>query len=73
MLDWDTYFNNEPFWNVVRQRKPADMMETAGFPRENLIERLVSRVSNQSPVFAEGRNSGGRSNWFIFGARKEAT
>lgn len=72
MLDWDTYFNNEPFWNVVRQRDPADMVESAGFARDQAIEHLVSRVSNQSPVFAEGRNSGGRSNWFIFGARKEA-
>ena len=72
MLDWDTYFNNEPFWNVVRQRKPEAMMTAAGFSKDSVIERLVSRVSNQSPVFAEGRNSGGRSNWFIFGARKEA-
>lgn len=72
MLDWDTHFNNEPFWNVVRQRKPAEMMAAAGFPEDQLIERLVSRVSNTSPIFVEGRNSGGRSNWFIFGARKEA-
>jgi ubiquinone/menaquinone biosynthesis C-methylase UbiE len=72
MLDWDTYFNNEPFWNVVRQLKPAGMMSAAGFAEDQVIERLVSRVSNASPVFVEGRNSGGRSNWFIFGARKEA-
>jgi len=70
MLDWDTYYNNEPFWNVIRQMEPTDLMEECGFSRDSVIERLVSRVSNQSPVFAEGRNSGGRSNWFVFGARK---
>jgi ubiquinone/menaquinone biosynthesis C-methylase UbiE len=70
MLDWDTYYNNEPFWAVIRQMEPADLMAGAGFRRDAVIERMVSRVSNQSPVFAEGRNSGGRSNWFVFGARK---
>lgn len=70
MLDWDTYYNNEPFWNVIRQMDPVGLMTDAGFPADGVIQQLVSRVSNQSPVFAEGRNSGGRSNWFIFGARK---
>ncbi len=70
MLDWDTYNNNEPFWSVIREADPVALMTDAGFTPGSVIERLVSRVSNQSPVFEEGRNSGGRSNWFIFGARK---
>ena len=70
MLDWDTYYNNEPFWNVIRQLDPVALMADAGFSDDGVIQQLVSRVSNQSPVFVEGRNSGGRSNWFIFGARK---
>ncbi len=70
MLDWDTFYNNEPFWSVIRQMDPARLMADAGFSSDNVIQQLVSRVSNQSPVFEEGRNSGGRSNWFIFGARK---
>ena len=45
-------------------------MAEAGFQEDKVIQQLVSRVSNQSPVFEEGRNSGGRSNWFIFGAQK---
>ncbi len=70
MLDWDTYYNNEPFWSVIRQMDPPSLMAEAGFSKDKVIQQLVSRISNQSPVFADGRNSGGRSNWFIFGAQK---
>ena len=70
MLDWDTYNNNEPFWSVIRQSDPVEVMTAAGFAPDSVIQRLVSRVSNKSPVFQDGRNSGGRANWFIFGARK---
>lgn len=70
MLDWDSHYNNEPFWSVYRQMDPVALMTGAGFAAANVIQRHCSRVSNGSPVFQDGRNAGGRQIWYVLGARK---
>ena len=30
--DWDTYYNNEPFWGPLHYIGATDLFVTAGFP-----------------------------------------
>ena len=70
MLSWDTYNNNEPFWSAYREMDPAALMGEAGFAEETIFDTLVARKAGQNSAFVKGQNSGGRSFWEIFGARK---
>ena len=70
MLSWDTINNNEPFWNTYREMEPHELMREAGFEEETIFEDLIARKAGKNSAFVKGRNSGGRSFWEVFGARK---
>ena len=72
MLSWDTYNNNEPFWNAYREMDPTALMGEAGFAEDAIFDSLVARKAGQNSAFVKGQNSGGRSFWEIFGARMAA-
>ena len=69
MLSWDTYNNNEPFWNAYREMDPTALMGEAGFADDAIFDTLVARKAGKNSAFVKGQNSGGRSFWEIFGAR----
>jgi ubiquinone/menaquinone biosynthesis C-methylase UbiE len=82
-MDWDSYFNNEPF---MQQWTSTDMVEAcakAGFEREDCLHIVVPDVDQVSPeVFRDavhGRRAAGRKevghwgeaiDWHMYGARK---
>lgn len=81
-LDWDSYYNNEPFYKTFRDQSPTKLMAEAGFPRESHFEAVMPRYTytDEAAWLAAIRDekqfdsSTGRLadtiNWYCFGARK---
>ncbi len=81
-LDWDSWYNMEPFYKTFRDQDPTKLLAEAGFPADGLIEHVVPSVNwYGEEVFAgaigEGASVGkdtGRLaegvSWYFFGARK---
>ena len=76
-FDWDTRYNNEPFYAKYRSQDPTELCVEAGFPRERTFELVVPDVTsfdlNKYPGFLRGEVEApphGRGGWFILGGRK---
>lgn len=76
-FDWDTRYNNEPFYAKYRSQDPTELTVAAGFPREAAFEVTVPDITSfdmaQYPNFLRGEVAApphGRGGWYIFGARK---
>jgi hypothetical protein len=76
-FDWDTRYNNEPFYAKYRSQDPTELCVEAGFPRERAFEIVVPDVTSfdmdRYPAFLRGECEApphGRGGWFIFGGRK---
>ncbi len=81
-LDWDCYYNNEPFYKAFRDQDPKALCEKAGFPSDNYIQFVVPSLGfyGQEQVDAaieahEGRVDSDKTGrlaagvqWFGFGA-----
>ena len=82
-LDWDSFYNKEPFYKGFRDMDPADECATAGFKSDQFFNFVVPSMSfygkdallkevNQAK--AEGDSNVGRFadgvRWFTFGAWK---
>ena len=83
-LDWDSYYNNEPFYKNFRDQDYRGLLEAAGFEGEAFFEgvmprytyvpnELFERAVNGTAEFDEdtGRLSDGIQ-WYGFGARRQA-
>lgn len=77
-FDWDTRFNNEPFYEKYRAQDPTEMVVAAGFDREAAFELTIPDVTGfdmeKYPDFLRGEVEApphGRGGWYIFGARKQ--
>jgi len=83
-LDWDAYYNNEPFYKTFRDQDFAALREDAGFARSQQFQFITPQYSTMDPAaYAEvihqeqqfsdktGRLAEGIQ-WFGFGAWKEA-
>jgi len=72
-LDWDTYYNNEPFWGTSHDMSLVDLCVKAGFDAGDVIEETIpsaiETVPGRNLVF-EGGDFGGAGEWFVFGATK---
>jgi SAM-dependent methyltransferase len=76
-FDWDTRYNNEPFYASYRSLDPTQLSVDAGFAPERAFEVVVPDVTSfdmtQYPAFLRGEVDApphGRGGWYIFGARK---
>jgi SAM-dependent methyltransferase len=76
-FDWDTRYNNEPFYAKYRSQDPTELVVEAGFPREAAFEVTVPDVTSfdmdKYPAFLRGEVEApphGRGGWYVFGARK---
>lgn len=81
-LDWDGYYNNEPYYKPFRDLDPQTMVRQAGFSPENFLEFVVPSLGALGPerwreaVKREHRidDSTGRLasgvRWYCFGAWK---
>lgn len=83
-LDWDSYYNNEPFYKNFRDQDYRGLLEAAGFATEAFFEgvmprytyvpeELFERAVNGTAEFDEdtGRLSDGIQ-WYGFGAQRQA-
>ena len=82
-LDWDSYYNNEPFYKPFRDLDPLELCVRAGFKRNNYIQHVVPSVgwygedairtaaTTQEAVDSDktGRLADG-IRWYCFGAWK---
>ena len=48
-LDWDSYYNREPFYRAFRQADAVELALPAGFKRENYFEYTVPQYFKTSP------------------------
>ena len=76
-FDWDTRYNNEPFYAKYRSQDPTELTVGAGFPRDATFEVTVPDITSfemdKYPDFLRGEVEApphGRGGWYIFGARK---
>jgi ubiquinone/menaquinone biosynthesis C-methylase UbiE len=82
-LDWDSYYNLEPYYRTFRDQDPADLVVAGGFARESYLQFVVPQFSYMpESEFADavragrtvGQETGRLSSgvqWFGFGAWKE--
>jgi len=83
-LDWDCYYNKEPYYRAFRDQSPEDLIEAGGFARSGYFQFAVPQYSftplakfidavNAPPSLDgdTGRLSASL-NWFGFGAWKPA-
>jgi len=81
-LDWDCYYNKEPYYRAFRDQNPEDLVQAGGFRAEDFLQFTVPQYSftpvddfnaavNAPPSFDgdTGRLSASLS-WFGFGAWK---
>jgi ubiquinone/menaquinone biosynthesis C-methylase UbiE len=76
MRDWDAYNNNEPFWGVMHDIEPIDLMAEAGFKREEFFQIGVRAVNDledfTKPRQPDVEDYGRSAVWNVFGAWKKA-
>ena len=83
-LDWDSYYNKEPWYKPFRDQDPEQLCAAAGFPSDQFVEAVVPRYTyTPEAEFAARVRSGARFNdrtgrlgeeieWYAFGAWKKA-
>jgi ubiquinone/menaquinone biosynthesis C-methylase UbiE len=74
--DWDAFNNNEPFWSSMHALHLEDIMEEAGFSRDDQFVTGVTAVVDET-VFpkqsqGEGEDHGRAASWHAYGAWKRA-
>ncbi len=81
-LDWDSYYNNEPFYKGFRDQDYRSLCTTAGFAEDAFYEAIMPRYTYVEPGYFEdavktggefGEDTGRLSDtiqWYSFGARR---
>lgn len=74
MLDWDTRYNNEPYWARSHEIDLKALSASGGFDPALEIETLIPSAfqiaeASRSKVF-QGGDFGGGGLWFVYGNRR---
>jgi ubiquinone/menaquinone biosynthesis C-methylase UbiE len=81
-LDWDSWYNMEPFYKTFRDQDPAKLVAAAGFKPESFVEHVVPSLNWYGEETFEkaiggstavGKDTGRLAegvSWYWFGARK---
>ena len=82
-MDWDAYYNKEPWFKKFRDTDLIDLVDGAGFDEEKYIQyvipshnaygaEVVARAGREGGVPFEGNvgKLGPAIRWFVFGAWK---
>jgi ubiquinone/menaquinone biosynthesis C-methylase UbiE len=77
-LDWDAYYNNEPFYAQFRSQSLPKLVAEAGFAPDKYIQTRIHNLGTVSAdVFAAAARGeisapqiGNGVSWFIFGGQK---
>ena len=74
MRDWDSFYNNEPFWSTLHEIDLDSWLAEAGFDRDRLLHVGVTAVVDRElfPDAADddGEDYGRKPAWHVIGARK---
>lgn len=74
MRDWDSFYNNEPFWSTLHEIDIDGWLVEAGFERSNLMHVGVTAVVDRDlfPDAADddSEDYGRKAAWHVLGARK---
>jgi SAM-dependent methyltransferase len=74
MRDWDSFYNNEPFWSTMHGIDLDALMAQAGFLAENFVHGTVTAVVDKAifPDAAEDETEdyGRKAAWHLIGARR---
>ena len=71
--DWDSWFNNEPFWSQMHDIDVFDAMEQIGFPRADQVAfRAAAPTELIGDQTGQPEDHGRAAIWNVFGAWKPA-
>ena len=59
-VDWDAYYNNEPWYKQLRDRHPMDLVTQAGFAADQYLELILPSLHSQhrEGIFGSARDCG---------------
>ena len=74
MMDWDTYYNNEPFWGGAHLIDPKQVAEEFGFDVDSVFEAMAPSAfeageKDQTKLLQCG-DFAGAGVWYVFGMQK---
>ena len=74
MMDWDTYYNNEPFWGHSHLIEPKQVAEEFGFDVDSVFEAMAQSAfeageKDQTKLLQCG-DFAGAGVWYVFGMQK---
>ncbi|MBT5565210.1 MAG: class I SAM-dependent methyltransferase [Rhodospirillaceae bacterium] len=81
-IDWDAYYNNEPFYKTYTSLDPEEWVTGAGFEQDKFFQVSIPDLDRSSPEFfdeavknptvAKGRAArvGESARWYTYGAWK---
>jgi ubiquinone/menaquinone biosynthesis C-methylase UbiE len=63
-VDWDAYYNNEPWYKQLRDTNLIDLVCEAGFSREKYVEHVIPSLHSQyrEVIFGAARDCGSDEN-----------
>ena len=74
MMDWDTYYNNEPFWGSSHMIDPKQVAEECGFNTESVFEVMAPSAfeagEKDRTHLLQCGDFGGAGIWYLFGMQK---
>jgi SAM-dependent methyltransferase len=83
-LDWDCYYNKEPYYRAFRDQSPEDLVEAGGFARSGYfqfavpqysftpLDKFIDAVNAPPSLDGDTGRLSASLNWFGFGAWKPA-
>ncbi len=73
LMDWDTYYNNEPFWGHSHEIEARDLAVKHAFDPDSVLEILAPSAFeqglNRTEVLQCG-DFGGAGVWYVYGMQK---
>jgi ubiquinone/menaquinone biosynthesis C-methylase UbiE len=73
MRDWDSLYNNEPFWTGMHDLDIDQLMADAGYDRANMFQDRAVGVLDEA-IFGKqkdtGEDFGRKAAWHLFGVTK---
>lgn len=74
MMDWDTYYNNEPFWGGSHMIDPKQVAEEFGFDTDSVFEAMAPSAfeagEKDRTHELQCGDFGGAGIWYIYGMQK---
>jgi ubiquinone/menaquinone biosynthesis C-methylase UbiE len=73
MRDWDSYYNNEPFWTRMHEMDIEQLMADAGFDRSKMFQDKAEGILDPT-IFGQPKagveDYGRKAAWHLFGVTK---